>query len=322
MAQFTGHVNVKDPNAKLDFEGLVRYDQREEVKGLVQIDFIDFEKIGLKDFAGIYASGEIEVDLFSFSLDKIHGFAHANDFTVSRDSASYTFEKLNIEIDRTGPFDEMRIDSDVLVGQIEGVLEFNDIIHAVQHEFAQILPILIKDVDENGYDYKDFAKFDFAVKDANSFLDVIYPDLRVERGTRFSGILNGGTNQFSFNLTSPQVRYQNMIFAGIQLNNNIQESAVNATYSLARYNFNDSLFFEDIQFKASGSNAEFGSVLTWDENENSGGKIQWKTEIIAKDEIHFSINDGHFFIEEQKWSLGNTLELGMSPKIYFRDSKF
>jgi len=80
MAQFTGHVNVKDPNAKLDFEGLVRYDQREEVKGLVQIDFIDFEKIGLKDFAGIYASGEIEVDLFSFSLDKIHGFAHANDF--------------------------------------------------------------------------------------------------------------------------------------------------------------------------------------------------------------------------------------------------
>jgi hypothetical protein len=322
MAQFKGKVTVKDPNAKLNFDGLVRYDQREEMKGLVKIDFIDFEKIGFKDFAGIYASGDIDIDLFSFSLDNIHGYAHAYDFTVSRDSASYTFEKLNVEVDRSGPFDLMRIDSDVLVGQIEGVLDFNDIFKAVQHEFAQILPILLKDVDQNGYDYSDFAKFEIAVKDANSFLDVIYPDLRVERGTRFSGVLNGGTNQFSFNLTSPQVRYQNMTFSGIQLNNYIEESAVNATYSLARYNFNDSLFFDNIQFKASGSNAEFGSVLTWDERENSGGKIQWKTEIISKNEIHFSLNDGHFFIEEQKWSLGNTEELGMSPKIYYRDSKF
>ncbi len=322
MAQFTGHVNVKDPNAKLDFEGLVRYDQREEVKGLVQIDFIDFEKIGLKDFAGIYASGEIEVDLFSFSLDKIHGFAHANDFTVSRDSASYTFEKLNIEIDRTGPFDEMRIDSDVLVGQIEGVLEFNDIIHAVQHEFAQILPILIKDVDENGYDYKDFAKFDFAVKDANSFLDVIYPDLRVERGTRFSGVLNGGIDQFSFNLVSPQIRHQKMIFTDVKLENRIEKSAVNASYSLSRFNFNDSLFFDDVLFSASGTNAEFLSTLSWDDREKSGGKLGWKTEIISKKEVHFSIDAGRFYFEEQEWVLGNSEPLGLTPRIYFRDAKF
>lgn len=322
MAQFRGKVKVKDPNAKFSFDGIVRYDQREEIKGLAKIDFVDFAKIGFKDLSGIYASGAIDVDLFNFSLDKIHGFARAQDFTISKDTSSYTFEKLNLEIDRSGPYDELRIDSDVLYGHIEGVLEFNDIIKAVQHEFAQILPILMKDVDDLGYDYTDYARFDFTVKDANSFLDVIYPELRVERGTRFSGLLNGETNQFSFNFVSPQVRYQDMVFTGIQLENNIEASSVSAIYSLSRFHLNDSLFFDNIRFVASGTNAEFGSTLSWDDRENHGGELNWKTEVIAKNEIHFTLNDGVFYIEEQEWSLAGYEAFGLTPRMYYRNKKF
>jgi hypothetical protein len=322
MVQFSGKVKVRDPNAKLSFDGIVRYDQREEIKGLAQIDFIDFAKIGITELAGIYASGAIDADFFNFSLDKIHGYARAQDFTISKDTSSYTFEKLNLEVDRSGAYDELRIDSDVLLGRIEGVLEFNDIIKALQHEFAQILPILIKDVDDIGYDYSDYALFDFTVKDANSFLDVIYPQLRVERGTRFSGLLNGASNQFSFNLVSPQMRYEDMVFTGINLVNNIEASSVSAAYALSRFHLNDSLFFDDITFVASGTNAAFGSTLAWDERENKGGKLKWQTEVISKNEIHFTLNDGLFYIEDQEWSLGDYEAYGLTPRMYFRNNKF
>jgi hypothetical protein len=320
--EFSGLVQIKDPNAKFSFDGRVRYDELEEIHGLVVLDYIDFERIGIQELAGISASGNIETNLKSFSLNTIHGFAHANEFTVSKDSATYTFEKLNLEIDRTGIYDELRIDSDVVNGRVEGVLEFNEIIKAVQHEFAQILPILIKDVEDLKFDYIDFARFDITVRDANSFLDVVYPDLRVERGTKLSGILNGQSNTYSFDFSSPQIRYQNYVFTGIALVNQIESSAVRANYTINRFNYNDSLFFPDIVFSASGTNSEFGSTLTWDVRPNHGGKMNWKTEVRSAEEIVFSLNFGHFFIEQQEWTLGDLIELGIEPTISYRNNKF
>jgi hypothetical protein len=322
LSRFNGFVKINDPNAKLNLDLTVRYDSREEIKGNVNVDFIDFAKIGLQEFKGIYASGRLQADLENFSIDKMKGFVHTQEFTLLRDSSSYTFQKLNIEVDRSGPYDEMRIDSDVIQGRIEGVLDFNDIFKAVQYEFSQILPILIKGTDDQDFDYSNFARFDFAVQDANSFLDVIYPKLRVERGTRFSGVLNGMSNQFSFNLVSPQVSYENIVFTGIRLDNSIQESAVNASYSLTRFNVNDSLFFDDVKFIAAGTNAEFESTLSWDERDKTGGRIAWKTEVHSKNEIHFSLNEGYFYVQEQQWYLGDFDALGLSPRIYFRDNKF
>lgn len=322
IQEFVGQVKIQDPNAKLAFNGRVRYDQHEEIEGNLFLDYLDFGRIGFSDMLGMYASGTIETNLSGFSLDRISGYAHAVDFTLHRDSVAYTFDKLNLDVDRSGLSDELRIDSDVLTGNIVGILEFNQIIKAVQHEFAQILPIFIREIEDELFDYRDFAQFDFTIRDVNSFLDVIYPDLRVERGTQFSGSLNGKTNQFLFNLNSPQVRYQNLVFTGIKMDNRIEESTVNANYNLLRFNLNDSLFFEDIYFTANGTNSEFESTLVWDELSNAGGRMSWKTEVLSSQEIVFSLNNGHYYVEEQLWSLGDLVELGIEPKVYYRNNKF
>jgi|694.fasta_scaffold06809_17 hypothetical protein len=320
--EFDGKVHIHDPNAKLSYEGLVRYDEREEITGQLFLNYLDFGRIGIDDLSGIFASGLVETNLHGFSLDRIYGYAHAVDFTVSKDSTAYTFDKLNVDVDRGGVYDELRIDSDVLQGRVEGVLEFNQIIKAVQHEFAQILPIIVKDVDDVNFDYQDFTRFEFTIKDANSFLDVIYKDLRVERGTQLSGALNGTTNQFTFNFSSPQIRYQDYVFTGISLNNQIESSSVNANYSLTRFNLNDSLFFQDIIFSAMGTNAEFSSTLKWDDQPNQGGRLHWDTQVLSQNEIHFALTLGEFFIEEQKWSLGDLEEWGIKPMVYYRNNKF
>lgn len=322
LNEFKGKVVMNDLNAKLSFDGRVSYDERQRINGSVVLKYVNFEEIGISDLAGIYASGALDANISGFSLDAIHGYVHAAEFTITKDSASYTFEKLNVDIDRTGIYDELRINSDVVVGRVEGVLEFNEIIKAVQHEFAQILPIFIADVEDVDYKYHDFANFNLTIQDANSFLDVIYPDLRVESGTRLSGELNGASGTYTFNFVSPQMRYQEMTFTGIDLKNHISSTGVNAIYNLRRFNFNDSLYFEDIVFIANGTNAEFESTLTWDERPNQGGKMNWGTSVLSSAEIEFALNYGHFYIEEEQWSLGDLEEFGIKPMIHYRNKKF
>lgn len=322
LAEFKGKVVMNDLNAKFSFDGFVSYDDRQQIKGSLNLSHVNFEEIGISDLAGIYATGDLEMDLSGFSLDKIHGFTHATNFRVTKDSASYTFQKLDMEIDRSGVNDELRIDSDVVEGRVEGVLEFTGIIKVVQHEFAQILPIFIADVEDEDFEYREFAKFNFTIKDANSFLDVIYPDLRVERGTKLSGELNGMTGAYTFNFESPQVQYQEMSFTGIKLNNRIESTGVSANYNLSRFNFNDSLYFEDIIFLANGTNAEFESTLTWDERLNHGGQLSWKTSVYSQEELEFALTSAHFFIEQQQWSLGDLEEFGIQPIIHYRNDKF
>jgi len=319
---FAGIVQSKDPNANFGFEGVVNFGNREEIEGLIKINYLDFEKIGITQLAGYYLQGEMTAHTKSFSLDNLDGYLRATDLTLLKDSMSYTFEKLNINIDRTTGLDLLTINSDVLQGTLEGDLEFNQIFQVIQHELSKILPILIQDIDDKDFQYNSFARFNFTVKDANSFLDVVFPNLRIENNTKLFGALNGLDDEFVFNLISPQVSYDSYIFTGIQLDNRINESQINATYDISRIHLNDSLYFDAVVFTASGYNSEFTSSLSWDEDENEGGEVSWETTILSNEEIKFKVSSGYFFIEQQKWVIEDLAEYNIYPSVLYKDNKF
>lgn len=319
---FKGKLFLQDPNIKLLFEGKIRYDEREEIEGLVNIEHIDFDKIGVSALEGLYATGDISVKLKNFNINKIQGSAQLDGLTLKNDSTSYTFNELAVILDRSGIYHALIIESDVINGRIDGDLDFDQIVKAAQNELSLILPLFIPELDDKDFLYKDFASFQFTISDLNSLLHVIDPLLTVERGTNLKGTFNGRINMYDFELNSPQIKYADKVFSGINMLNKIDSSGIDARYTINQFNYNDSLFYNNILFTSAGTDAAFLSRLTWGEQEYQGGELNWLTTVKAKNDIQVEMNNCHFFIESERWRLDNFEDLGIKPKIIFTEEAF
>ncbi len=320
--KFSGNLTINDPNAKLTFDGLVRYDLSQEIEGLMTVEHLDFEKIGVDALTGIYASGDIQVKTKNFNINQIHGSAIMDGFTFKNDSTTFTFNELNVLIDRSGFYDALVIESDVLNGRVDGDLDFDQIFQAAQHELSLILPLLIPEVDDEGFQYRDFANFQFTITDVNSLLQVFEPMLTIERGTKLTGTFNGRIDNFDFELTSPQITFADKVFTGIKMLNKIDSAGIDAKYTVKRFSYNDSLFFDNLLFTSAGTDASFLSTLTWGEELYQGGELNWLTTVNAKNDIEVEMRDCFFFIESERWGLENFQELAIQPEIFYRDGAF
>lgn len=318
---FKGKLSIQDPNAKLVFEGDVRFDEREEVDGLLTLEHFDFEELGISGFKDIHAKGALDVNVKGFHVDEISGKVQTNNFTLAKDSVSYTFNRLDVSIERSDTNDALVIDSDVLSGRVDGVLDFEQIAKAAQYELALILPLFIPEIEDENFNYTDFASFQFVITDVNSLLSVIEPLLYVAPDTRFNGIMNGGIEQYDFELNSPQIKYADKVLSGIKMFNKIDSNGIDARYSVTRFNYNDSLFYDNVLFTSMGTNASFLSKLTWGSQPKQGGEFNWYTDVKAKNDIDVRPETCYFYIEKDRWSLDNFEDIGIQPRAQFIDGK-
>lgn len=316
-SEFSGFVKLNDKHAKIAFDGAIRFDQREEIEGEITIEYLNFEELGFSALEGIQAKGGLLVKTAGFSGNNIQGFVKTENLSLSKDSIFFAFNQFSASIDRSGLKDLLLIDSDVLQGRVEGVLEFDQIALATQNQLSKILPFLVPKVDNEKFEYNDFASFQFTVSDANSLLRVLEPKLFIESGTKLNGSMNGDSKKYQFDLSSPQISYEDYRFTGVQLLNNIDSLGIDARYSVDRLNYNDSLYFDNVLFSSVGTNSSFLSKIVWGEQNYEGGELNWSTKVDNKSNFSVALRACHFFIESERWSLDNFEELNITPMLNF-----
>jgi hypothetical protein len=161
--------------------------------------------------------------------------------------------------------------------------------------------------------------FDFTLLDINAFLNVVFPDLQIAADSRFYGSFDGPENNYIFNILSNRVDYQQYVFSGLNVKSIIQASEIDLKIALDRFNYNDSLYFDLITLNSFGTDANFKSALNWDElQDDQGGSMIWNTDIISKNEILVTLEEGHYYFEKDRWELDVEYD---APKITLKDSK-
>lgn len=318
LDEFEGFVAVNDPNARLTFDGNVQYSKSESALGNVNIEFLNPEKIAWGDFGGITFTGDLEIDIKGFVPEYLEGRILATDLTINRDTLTYNFNNINIQVDRSNSEHRFDFQSDVAYGYLSGDLNFVQIASVLHKELAELFPIFFKQKNEP-FIYEDRVIFDFTVLEINAFLDVVYPDLQIGTDSRFFGFFNGADSNYVFNILSNQVDYQQFVFSGISSKSVIQASAIDLELAIDRFNYNDSLYFDSITFNSMGTGANFKSALTWDElHDNEGGSLIWNTDLLSKNEVLLTLLEGHYYFEQDRWELDVEYD---APKIFLNDNK-
>ncbi|MEN8139003.1 MAG: translocation/assembly module TamB domain-containing protein [Bacteroidota bacterium] len=200
---FLGQLDVNDENVDLTFKGLVDAQSKiPRYKFNVFIDKVDLVKTNVftRDSIG-FLEGNVNIDIAGKTLDDITGSVELNNFVYQNENDLYYFDKFNVTSTKKGNHHKITIDSkDVISGEIDGVFYFDDIANVYKNAVGSIFrnynPVEVRESQD--------MNFDISIK--NKIVDIFYPEVRFESGTKITGSIDSETNHLKLKFDSPGIR--------------------------------------------------------------------------------------------------------------------
>lgn len=203
MPYFKGIFVANDPNLKLKFNGLVDLSKKKkEYDFEANITYADLRKTKLykKDLISII-SGDIKFNAKGNTLDDLAGKLELNNVKYKNQKGDYQFQNAFVEsvFDYQGIRTINFVSSDLIEGKIVGKYKVKQIKPIVENAFGS----LYANYSPHKLLKNQFIDFNFVIH--NRIFELFYPNVSVSENTSVKGKINGDTNLFQFDVSSPLV---------------------------------------------------------------------------------------------------------------------
>ncbi len=214
--RFNGKLTSSDPNAKLDFDGVIFIDP--ETKNIdsdfkAQIDNIDLLALNLsKDFSDI--EGDIELVLKGTKSSDLIGESTVNHLAFNFKGKPYEINNLfatsSPEINNRR---NVQVTSDVISGSIGGQFDFQHLPEAFKRHMVKSHPEWSKKLSirrsNMSIPQQDF-EFKFEIKDSQNFLELANLSSASIQGLTADGKVNTETETYKLELSLDKGEYDNI----------------------------------------------------------------------------------------------------------------
>lgn len=198
--QFSGKINVNDPNLFMDFDGLVDFSQKDERYHFdVKVDYADMHALRFaKDSIAIF-KGKLIADVEGNTLDEVYGTIEINETWYQNARDIYLFDDFVIK----SQFDEQKERTitikapGIIDGKIVGKYAFGQIVPMVENALGSLY--------SNYKRYKvpkgQYMSYDLSVY--NKIIEIFVPEVSLSKNTRIYGSINGDSDDLKVNFDSP-----------------------------------------------------------------------------------------------------------------------
>lgn len=280
---FNGHMNVNDPNIRMEFTGLADLSsEKNKFDFSAKIEKFDLKKLNLFERDSVsLVRGNIDIDLVGNSIDDIVGTASFSDATYINEHQEHRFENFYLKSEMNEKVRVLTFDSqDIINGQVQGEFQFKDLKHLVENSLGSMMtnyaPHEIKQ--------DQFIEFDFEIFE--QIIPVISPKVSLLSSASLKGKVVGENNEIKMLFETPKLRVNKTFVDSVSLKLDNKNPSLNTNFIVKKiktpkYTFrdinlynkkiNDTLFFRT-DFTGGEENKErFGMVFyyTIDKNKNS-----------------------------------------------------
>ena len=310
---FNGTLSVHETNLDVDFDGSV--DLRGKIPeynfvatvGYMNLDNLKLVEEGkeqrLRTKLSINASGN--------SLQTLEGSIIIRDTYYYYEKTLYYERDISVTTFGFGKGRTIYVRSDLLDGEISGVLDLKNIIPSMQTFLAQYVPSAYS--NKNLSLYNQNASFRFKIKNAELLTRLFAPGTEIETGTELYGKLNTSDNIFSFRVQSPNIKYSGLGISGLDFtirNDSVQlvsnfsadKISIGQGASVALFRFNARAESNTIRYTIRASDADtFSNRL----NLKGTGTVYspWSS--------RFTVDESSLYINNEKWNMssGNSIDM-------------
>ena len=282
---FEGNLNLNSPEVKVAGKGLWVFNGTDSKFDFhAKVSDLQFDKLNLTSkYQHPSLSMDLEADLIGNNPDNFTGEVFLNNLRFTTDKGSYSLDSLRIASTLDGQEKHIRIDSEILTGDIWGNYSFKTLVPALKQTFAHYLPSLVTINSKYSDNTETDCSLHFTVNDLTGFSKAFELPFSLHGQTDISGKYKGSNLHLEF--TAPQA-----IIGGSQIDSLrviCAGSAEAAQVEIKGVNFlhkkNSRLKF-DIQMNAADD--KVNTLLHWkNDSYNYSGDLKMETLFSKKDNL-------------------------------------
>ncbi len=300
---FDANVEINDPNLTMSFIGGIDLNGSQNMSFKADVTEAVLNRLGLTNVPSSLAT-TIDINLDGTNINNYNGTVIVDCFSYVENSKEVNMPILSLDISRSETIDSFTMESSIATIGIQGKIDFTHIWSHINNAVSEIFPALYSENHEDTDDHiEDFFKFQVKLKDANEFLSVFAPGIRVTNGTSLEGNYAAQTSNFNTVFKSDLFVYNEMEFSDLLLNQRITANQLELEYHVDEFKYNDSLSFNDLFFTTNGGDNNLISEFTWDQETPNASSIKWETHVNDFDHFNFLIQPSYFSINERKWEI-------------------
>jgi hypothetical protein len=303
---YTGKILSLDPNANLDFDGLVVYSKDNlDFKFNTLIRHIDFQKLNIsKNPFGI--EGNFSIEGHGMNLNDFVGNFKAGNLKIIKSDSTYTFTDLVLtSTNKANGGKNISIKNDEINLDIDGKIDFNTIVFDIKSIIKNGFPRYTESwiIDQKLKTYNQIFRYDISLKDFRPFANFFDLDGSEIIGLKAKGSVNSAKDELQIVSSIPFIKHKNDTIFSTSIIGNVfnQKGEINIRFdssSISNYKLKNVEItgqLEDINLKWSITSKK---LLPSIDNVDLRGLI------IPKDgryEVKITNNDVKIF--DQRWKL-------------------
>jgi hypothetical protein len=279
---FDGKFLLDDPNAKLDFIGLINL--KNELPQFVfksKVEYANLSKLGIAPSnKPTTLSTELDVDITGDDIDNLVGKLNASNTIYSEDIAAYQINELNFESSHTSNGKKIALKSDFANGYIQG----NYTLMKIGKAFKKLVVTYIPSIETNhkikesisDNSFTEHFDFDFTFLNSQPLTKNFLKQVEIMPNTKLKGHFYADVNDFSFTCKAREMKIFSYPFHQFSINASPDPQYgylmnVNAEY----IEFSDSSSIEKFSLNNTLNHDSLNTWLKWKNNSkiNNSGNL-------------------------------------------------
>lgn len=313
--KFVAKIEVKDDNLNLVYDGFIDFNGNQHMSFNIDLTKALLANLGITQEDSTSLTSSFTVNVFGKTTNNMTGSITMNGMLYKEGDREIQIPSLTINVLRGKTEDKFTIQSGLADVDLTGKINFTTLVDDFMDQFNKVFPSIITNKKTTKKKkQKSPSNFNYAVEvhDANDFLAIFAPDLKINNGTVLKGSYDGRSENFTMNLTSDKITYQQMEFEGIVLDQKLTASEITADYAVKTFNYNDSISLDQVHFITTGKQNQLSSEISWNPKSTNESLIAWETIIIDSKNLNFTLKPSYFSINEMRWEIENQSDLSLS----------
>ena len=301
-------IKVEDPNLELEYDGKIDLNGQQHLAFNIDLNKAILFKLNLSTIENSDLKTSFKLDLIGNHSNNIAGTISIDNLFYSETDKKFDVPALLLKIDRNALEDFLSIKSKLGIASFSGKVDFNSIKYDFENQISKLFPAIIplkKPSKRSKLKTDNNFKYKIETKEINELLSVLFPDLNLASGTKIEGFYDGKTEDASMKINSDEIRFKEMKFVGVDVNQQMNSKNINAKYSISDFYLNDSINVKNLTFILNGDKNSLYSKIDWNPSTLNSSSIEWNTSVLGIDKYDITILPSYFSLKEKKWDIVN-----------------
>lgn len=329
---FMGSLSLNDPNAKLNFMGMVNLSDSIPVFDFSAfVPKLDLVKLNLNKVDSIsQVSFLLTANITGNSIDNICGEVKLINNLYKNQRGEIKTSDIIVNANNIPESKLITLKSEFAEGELRGKYNYSNIFLSLQKLAFLYLPALSPDnqktkITPTGVENPDYNDYiiKLRIKKTQKFTDILAPQFNIAENTNIFGIYNPDFQTLTLKVSIPELTLAGNTIKNIVIDGNTNDSSFVASLSSPNFEIGGA-FMRNLSIKAEASNNNILTSIAWDNKTKVRNEGQIVGNVHVEHKMNFNlidvtINPSSFFLNDTIWNIAESRILVDSSRVFINN---